>query len=744
MDSTTISDAGVEMIRRGMPILACDGKRPIGDAWQHETLDERTFVERLRTAREPAIGLKLGPTSGYLDIETDSAAEEAAFAALFEGCDPPVTATYQSVRGKHRLFAWDDRLSATGKAVVYYKAADSQVGIRIGAGDKGAQSIIPPSPGREWLVRLDETKVSPLPDLVIDRILSRTTRQAPPANTPPCAAGHAIQNGQRNATLASLAGSLRQKGLSQDSIAAALAVESEERCQPPLSKAEVDGIAASISQYPTGQFVGTPRSKRKFLPWRPFPVDALPQTLRDFVVAGASSIGCDATYLILPCLSVCAAAIGTSRRLALKKDWTEPAIVWSAIIGESGTAKTPAFNLAMEPMRKRQRLAIERYRDEMKVYGREMKLYRKDLNKFERAKADFGDPPEEPASPTRRRFLVSDITVEAIAPLLEDNHRGLLLAADELNGWVGSFDKYRGKNSRASADASSWLSMFNAGSIIVDRKSADVPISVDQAAVCVTGGIQPAILRKSLGTEHHENGLAARLLMRCPPHRPKRWTDAEIDPEVLGWYDIALDELFALEPAVGPDGERQPVLLGLTLEAKRLWVDHVDRHNEEGATLAGDLRRAWSKLEAYGARLALVFHCLLQAESVEGIASDVDQQTMAAALEVLEWFKYETRRVYTILAEDDGERRQREVLEWIESRGSSVTVRELTQGRRDFEDAETAEQFLQGLVGDGLGFWEHVSTTVRGGRPTRRFMVMHPSASVVYETGVSGGNEEVS
>ena len=63
----------------------------------------------------------------------------------------------------------------------------------------------------------------------------------------------------------------------------------------------------------------------------------------------------------------------------------------------------------------------------------------------------------------------------------------------------------------AQADAANWLSMFNADSIIVDRKTGfPRTIHVPQAAVCVTGGIQPGILRRVLGTEHRESGLAAR------------------------------------------------------------------------------------------------------------------------------------------------------------------------------------------------------------------------------------------
>ena len=55
---------------------------------------------------------------------------------------------------------------------------------------------------------------------------------------------------------------------------------------------------------------------------------------------------------------------------------------------------------------------------------------------------------------------LSDTTVEALAPILRVNPRGLLLARDELAGWIGSFDRYSGKG-KSGADAANWLSMLS-------------------------------------------------------------------------------------------------------------------------------------------------------------------------------------------------------------------------------------------------------------------------------------------
>src|SRR5262249_46069712 len=153
---------------------------------------------------------------------------------------------------------------------------------------------------------------------------------------------------------------------------------------------------------------------------------------------------------------------------------------------------------------------------------------------------------------------------QALAPILLANPRGLLLARDELAGWIGSFDRYSGKG-KAGEDAANWLSTFSAGSIIVDRKTG-IPrtIHVPQPAVCSWGGIQPAVLQRALGLEHRESGLAGRLLLAYPPRKARRWTEADIDPGAEAELVRLFDRLYELQPTVGDENERHPVRVRLS------------------------------------------------------------------------------------------------------------------------------------------------------------------------------------
>jgi hypothetical protein len=76
-----------------------------------------------------------------------------------------------------------------------------------------------------------------------------TSRRTPVANV----GANEIPNGQRNATLARLAGAMRRVGMTRSEMAAALNRTNLDRCAPPLSPAEVEQIAESVASYEPDQ-----------------------------------------------------------------------------------------------------------------------------------------------------------------------------------------------------------------------------------------------------------------------------------------------------------------------------------------------------------------------------------------------------------------------------------------------------------------------------------------------------------
>ena len=145
------------------------GKHPRIKTWQHAaTADESQIAQWWDKWPAANIGVTFGAGSGLVDIECDTPEEEAEYCALFSD-DPPITATFQSGRGKHRLFRWRDDLPG-GPTVKL-----GSIVVRIGNATKGAYSVFPPSvhhsgKSYRWLVPPSECPPADLPDAILARL----------------------------------------------------------------------------------------------------------------------------------------------------------------------------------------------------------------------------------------------------------------------------------------------------------------------------------------------------------------------------------------------------------------------------------------------------------------------------------------------------------------------------------------------------------------------------------------------
>ena len=447
------------------------------------------------------------------------------------------------------------------------------------------------------------------------------------------------------------------------------------------------------------------------LAFEPFPVDALPEPYRSLVVQGAESIGCDPSLIALPLLATTAGAIGNARRIKLKGGWTEPAILWAVTVAASGDRKSPAFDLGNDGLSQIEDRAWAEY-----VAAKEE--YKRDLQQWK----DAGKEGQKPEPPTPSRTIVREISIEQLAPILSENPKGLVLARDELAAWAGGFDKYRGGKGEESAH---WLEMHRAGKVTVDRKTGDrKKVHVPRAAVSITGTIQPGTLGRVLGQQHFENGLAARLLLAWPPRQLRQWNEAEVDEEQLKPVRRVFERLTTLPMGADGFGNPIPIDLMLTPEGKRRWITFYNEHADEMHTLVDErLAAAWSKLEGATARFALVVHCVRTAAQDATLrdAAVVDMESVEAAIQLVSWFKNETRRIYGRLAEGEDTRGVRRILEYIQAKGGHATVRDLTRAGVCGGDQGRLEELLGRLEKEGMGSWVAVPPTRRGGRPTRTF-----------------------
>jgi len=459
---------------------------------------------------------------------------------------------------------------------------------------------------------------------------------------------------------------------------------------------------------------------REVLKSLPFPIHTLPGPVGDYVRAAAKAIGCDLSFIALPMLACLARAVGNARVIRLKRSWTEPAIVWCAIVGQSGSHKTPALQVAMKFLDKRQAKAMQEHVRVLEEHQTALAEYERDIAAWRKSKKSAEDlPPQKPQEPHPVRYVTSDCTIEALASLLAVQFDGILVSRDELAGWIGGIAEYKGGKG---SDLGHWLACWSAVPLVVDRKTGAIKfVFVPRASVSLIGGIQPGVLRSAIAREHMQDGLCARILFAMPDPKPVRWTDATVDPDTEQAIEQVFDRLFSLESAADAEGNPEPFPLDLSPEAKSVWIDYYNRHRTEAEGLDDDLRAAWSKLEAYAARFALIIQLCTWASGDAFAGNKIDESSMLAAIELSDWFGNEAKKIYGLFVETDSEREQRELLDWVRRRGGKVAPRDLAHGCRQYRGSGEAESALGRLVESGLGSWQ-VENNGGPGRPATYFV----------------------
>jgi hypothetical protein len=377
--------------------------------------------------------------------------------------------------------------------------------------------------------------------------------------------------------------------------------------------------------------------------YRPFPIDSLPSPVREFVLEVSRALYCDTGSLATFVLVVLSAAVGTSRRVQIKRTWRPFPILWASVVAASGDLKSPPLELACEPMHAR----ANKFRLE---YEQSLEAYEEAKAEYEAARAAFkaGEttvrptPPEEPAKPPK--LLTNDCTVEALGAALADNPRGITLILDELAALLGGMDRYK----RGSSDESFYLSAYDGRPHQIDRKGGDKPsIYVPRCAVPILGGIQPAKARELLDASRRSSGFVQRLLFCLPPRRAYRWTSDEPSGVTLHSYGALVSRLYRLE-----ESDTGPEIIQPSPEALEAFVAWTGEHAKRSRGMSPDLAAAMSKLREIPARIGILLHECEIAAGRQEPGSPMAAGTMARAIDIAGWFRNEARRVYELLEAD--------------------------------------------------------------------------------------------
>jgi hypothetical protein len=444
--------------------------------------------------------------------------------------------------------------------------------------------------------------------------------------------------------------------------------------------------------------LGSPTLNRQpIAAFRPFPVAALPGGMREFVEQLAASLGCDPAFTAVFALPIAGALIGNTRLIELKETWREPAVIWSMLVSDSGTMKSPVLRQVCDELATMQAELLTEYEKAETMYDAQLQEW-----------ADGKGQGPKPRPPLAQRVTISDTTVEALATVLNENPRGVLVVRDEMTGWISSFTRYA---NGVGGDLPIWLELFNAGQMTVDRKTTQKrTLFVPRAFVGLTGGVQPAVLARVLKPEHFESGLVARILLAMPPRRVKKWNTTTLSGEVVqGWRAL----MRGLRQLDFEPGTKEPVVLRLCSDARVRFARFYDEWAHRQAKCTAELASAMAKLEAYCARLTLVHHVVESLTLGIDDRGSVGEESVEAGATLMMWFADECQRIYATLRESEQTRDQRAALELMRERiPPQISTREIARSGRRFRGAGTAQALLESLI--EAGFVREVPSAGRG------------------------------
>ena len=336
-----------------------------------------------------------------------------------------------------------------------------------------------------------------------------------------------------------------------------------------------------------------------------FPMGALSDPCRVWVERAAHGAGATPAHVAVPLLGILSSLIGTARRVSASRSWTQPMTTWTAVVGFSGTSKTPGIDAtkrALSQIERNRRSKIDELRcaheGRVEAAKSARALWKKEVERAAEGKVVSLDEyrstvTSEPAMPAAAadpgpfvapRLYVSNVTIERLAVLLQARPQGMLMLSDELAGLFLNMSRYSGGQ-----DNEFWLEAWN-GSVYVVERMGRPPISVDYLLVGVVGGLQPDKLARSFKGDL--DGMYARVLFSWPaepPYLPLTNEVAEIEPEIVNALTRIINLVDEKEDSFAPRN--------IPLSPKAVEVFELFRqfqHNEKKA-LDGREREWWAK-----------------------------------------------------------------------------------------------------------------------------------------------------
>jgi uncharacterized protein DUF3987 len=395
------------------------------------------------------------------------------------------------------------------------------------------------------------------------------------------------------------------------------------------------------------------------------PLELLPKGWRDWISEAASNASTAPDYVLQALLAAIAGLAGSGVRASVKASWSEPLVLWQALVGAASTGKSPALNAVRRPL-----AAVE------KLLGR--------------GDGAGAARPEQ----GKGAVIVREPTLAALGRAVEARPPGVLLWCDDATPWLQALVR----EARNTREGSRWIDAWS---------------GLDNLAISIVGSLHPERLATQL--QGGADGLPERFLYTWPSV-PLGQVPADDKPGRDAEAAAMLQRISAIVGA--PD---RPLMIAFDDEARK-YLDRIVSNAWVDMRVADPIEAAWvGKGRGTIVRLAGIMALLDWSQLPENTPPRTlhCQQVEAASRLWRNYFRPHAGAVLERATPSNFDAETRRVVRWLKARGrTEVTRTEVrVQALGKSVNASRAQMLLRSLHSGGIVRPALRALPPQGGRP---------------------------
>ena len=523
--------------------------------------------------------------------------------------------------------------------------------------------------------------------------------------------GRTIPEGSRNSTMSQI-GARIIKRYGDTPEAKNLFLQAAEQCSPPLDEQELENIwagkqklYAKMRKQP-GYILPDAYNAADAVVWdTPIPfdeydlpvfsVDALPETVRRYVLAVAESTQTSVDMAAVEALGVVSLCSQGKYFIRGNADWVEPLNIYTVVILPPAERKSSVLTMMIRPVEEYEK--EENSRRNAGIIESQMVLSRLEKEKrslVERASKGKATEEEvrakaaeiakyEPIKPLR--LFVDDVTSEKLTSVLAENKGCAAVVSAE----GGIFDIISGLYSR-NVNIDVFLKGHSGDTIRVDRIGR-ASESIIHPALTMVLAVQPEVLNGLMSNNTFRGrGLTARFLYAMPKSTvgSRSFSTKPIPEGVRARYQALIETILS------SDNEQEPISLD---DSAREVLE--DLFNEIEGRLKGDLAEIsdWAgKFVGAVLRISGILHVMKYPK--DSMFDSVDRETMENAVAIGRYFLAHAKAAYSLMGADTVNKDAQYLLSFIKrERLTEFSRRDAMRLCRSFKTADSMQPVLNRL-----------------------------------------------